>query len=73
VKIQIYTMQTAEEARQVAALGVDHLGITPGEYGLPGEVDFATARAITDAVRGLAISVALTVDPNPDLIVRYKR
>ena len=62
MKIQIYTMQTVDEARAVAALGVDHVGVTPSDSGLPGEVNFTTARAIVDAVRNLAVSVALSVD-----------
>jgi phosphoribosylanthranilate isomerase len=62
VKVQIYTMQTPDEARAVARLGVDHVGITPADRGLPGEVDFATARAICDAVGGAAVKVALSVE-----------
>ncbi len=42
MKTQIYTMQTADEARAVVALGVDHIGITPANLGLPGEVDLLT-------------------------------
>ncbi|KAA3648080.1 MAG: phosphoribosylanthranilate isomerase [Chloroflexi bacterium] len=62
MKIQIYTMQSLEEALATIAAGVDHIGITPGEYGLPGEVDFDTARAIVTMVGDDAVSVALTVD-----------
>lgn len=68
MKIQIYTMQTIAEAQAVVALGVDHIGITPGNYGLPGEVDFATAGAIVDAVGNSAVSVALSVESNLDAI-----
>jgi len=68
MKIQIYTMQTIEEAKAVAALGVDHVGITPSDIGLPGEVDFATARGIADSVRGSVVSVALSVESNLDAI-----
>lgn len=67
--IQIYTMQTPEEALAIAGLGVNHIGITPGSYGLPGEVDFPTARAIAQAVKGRATSVALTVDNDLSAIV----
>lgn len=70
MKIQIYTMQTADEARAVVALGVDHVGVTPSDSGLPGEVSFATARAIVDAVRNLAVSVALSVDSDLEAIER---
>lgn len=70
MKIQIYTMQTVDEARAVAALGVDHVGVTPSDSGLPGEVNFTTARAIADAVRNLAVSVALSVDSDLAAIER---
>ena len=68
MKIQIYTMQTIKEALAVAALGVDHIGVTPSNLGLPGEVDFTTARAIVGAVGDLAVSVALSVESNLDEI-----
>ncbi len=68
MKIQIYTMQTPEEALAVIATGVDHVGITPGSYGLPGEVDFQTARKIVDTVGESAVSVALTVDTDLEII-----
>jgi phosphoribosylanthranilate isomerase len=68
VIIQIYTVQSPAEARALAALGVDHLGVTPGQRGLPGEVDLATARAIVEALDGAATSLALSVDSDPDAI-----
>ena len=68
VRIQIYTMQSIDEAKAVIALGVDHVGITPSNLGLPGEVDLPTARAIVDAVGNSAISVALTVESDLDVI-----
>lgn len=39
VSIQIYTMQSVAEAKAVACLGVDHVGVTPSNRGLPGEVE----------------------------------
>ncbi len=66
--VQIYTMQTPDEARAVAGLGVNHVGITPSALGLPGEVDLPTARAIAEAVRGMATTVALSVDEDLDAI-----
>lgn len=68
VRIQIYTMQTIDEALAVVELGVDHIGVTPGNSGLPGEVDFVTARAIVDAVGNSAVSVALSVESYLDAI-----
>jgi phosphoribosylanthranilate isomerase len=61
-------MQTIEEALAVVALGVDHIGVTPSNLGLPGEVDFARARAIVDSVGSSAVSVALSVESNLDAI-----
>ncbi len=69
MKIQIYTMQSVEEALAVIAEGVDHVGITPSDIGLPGEVDVHTARAIVEAVVDAAVSVALSVESNLDAIV----
>ncbi len=73
MKVQIYTMQSVEEALQVAALGVDHLGLTPSQIGLPGEIDFWTAREIVEAVDGNAVCVALTVETEEKEIIRMVR
>ena len=59
---QIYTMQSVAEAEAVVALGVDQIGLTPADLGLPGEIDFTAARQIRDAVHGKAVVVALSVD-----------
>jgi phosphoribosylanthranilate isomerase len=66
---QIYTMQTPGEALAVIAAGVDHVGITPSQIGLPGEVDLAQARAIMAAVDGRAVGVALSVETDIDAII----
>ncbi|MFP3915834.1 MAG: phosphoribosylanthranilate isomerase [Actinomycetota bacterium] len=63
--VQVYTVQSAEEARAVAGLGVDHVGVTISERGLPGEVDLAAGREIVAALEGMASSVALTVETDP--------
>jgi phosphoribosylanthranilate isomerase len=73
MKIQIYTMQTPEEAQAVVDLGVDHIGITPADRGLPGEIDFDTARAICAAVGSRAVKVALSVEADPDAITAMVR
>lgn len=73
MKVQIYTMQSVEEALQVAALGVDHLGLTPSQIGLPGEIDFWTAREIVEALDGTALCVALTVETEEKEIIRMAR
>jgi len=70
LKVQIYTMQSVQEALDIAALGVDHLGLTPSYIGLPGEIDFQTAREIVEAVGNSAICVALTVESEIREILR---
>ena len=62
-------MQSVEEALAVIAQGVDHVGITPSNIGLPGEVDFDIARAIVEAVDNAAVTVALSVESELDAIV----
>jgi len=66
--IQIYTMQTVAEALAVAQLGVDRIGVTPSERGLPGEISAAASREIADAVRGAATVSALTVESDVEQI-----
>lgn len=73
VRVQIYTMQSVAEARAVAALGVDHVGVTPATQGLPGEIGFELAAEICDALKGAATSVALTVDADVAAIERMVR
>jgi phosphoribosylanthranilate isomerase len=68
VIVQLYTMQSVEEALACADAGADHLGLTPIE-GLPGEISFETMRTIVEAVGGRARCVALTVQTDPDAIV----
>jgi phosphoribosylanthranilate isomerase len=70
---QIYTMQSVDEALAVAAAGVDYIGVTPSNRGLPGEIDIATARAIVDALEGRAVRVALSVDGDPAAILEMVR
>lgn len=60
--VQVYTAQTPDEARAVAGLGVDHVGVTIADRGLPGEVSLARGKEIVESLRGVATSVALTVD-----------
>jgi phosphoribosylanthranilate isomerase len=67
--VQIYTIQTPEEAVAVANLGVDHMGVTPANRGLPGEIDLPTTRAIFAAVGDRVKKVALSVEENLDDIV----
>ena len=62
-------MQSVAEARAVAAIGIDRIGVTPAERGLPGEIPLALASAIADAVRDSATVCALSVDTDLDTIL----
>lgn len=67
---QIYTMQSLEEARAIIKAGIDHIGITPGENNLPGEVSYEEAYRIFQAVKGQVTRAALTVSTDIDEIVK---
>lgn len=69
MRVQIYTMQSVDEAEAVVNLGADHVGMTPSDIGLPGEIDIPTAQAIMAQVKGKATVVGITVDSNLDAIV----
>jgi phosphoribosylanthranilate isomerase len=69
VIVQLYTMQSPEEALACVAAGADHIGLTPPQ-GLPGELpSLAAMRDIVVAVGDRARCVALTVDLDPARIV----
>jgi len=62
VRVQVYTMQSVDEALAVAGLGVDHVGVTPAATGLPGEIALDLAKDICASLGGIATSVALSVE-----------
>ena len=68
MKVQIYTLQSVEEALEVVSVGVDNIGITPASIGLPGEISYETAKDICEKVES-ATKVALSVSGNIDEIV----
>jgi phosphoribosylanthranilate isomerase len=73
VIVQLYTMQSAEEALACVAAGADHVGITPPQ-GLPGELPSLEAmREIVDAVGDRARVVALTVSMDPEFVLALVR
>jgi phosphoribosylanthranilate isomerase len=73
MKVQIYTVQSADEAVAVAGAGVDHVGVTPSDRGLPGQVTSETAAEVCAALDGVATSVALTVETDLDVIAGVVR
>ncbi|MBI9104532.1 MAG: phosphoribosylanthranilate isomerase [Spirochaetales bacterium] len=66
---QIYTMQSLEEARAIIDAGVDHIGITPGENNLPGEISYKDAFEIFQAVKGEITRIAITVSTDIEEII----
>ncbi len=67
--VQIYTVQSPEEGLSLANLGVDHIGITPSQHGLPGEISNEYAAEIFSVIGDKAVKVALTVDADLNEIV----
>jgi phosphoribosylanthranilate isomerase len=68
MKVQIYTLQSVEEAREVASIGVHNIGLTPASIGLPGEISYEIAKSICDDVKN-ATKVALSVSNNIEEII----
>lgn len=68
--IQIYTSQSAEEAVALAERGVDHVGLTPTTVGLPGQISEEVAAEAARALKGVAKSVALSVETDLAEIAR---
>jgi len=68
MKVQIYTLQSVEEALEVVSVGVHNIGITPASIGLPGEISYEVARDICKKVDD-ATKVALSVSSNIDEII----
>ncbi len=69
--VQIYAVTSITDALKLVELGVDQVGFVAGDYGeVYGELTFAEARAIADALRGLAVSSALTMSTDIAEIVR---
>ena len=66
--VQIYTLQSVEEAIEVISVGVDNIGITPASIGLPGEISYETAKDICKKVEG-GTKDALSVSSNIDEII----
>jgi len=58
---QIYETQTPEEARQLEALGVDHVGVLVGKGAFPRETGYAATRGIfAPLVRARKVALTLS-------------
>jgi phosphoribosylanthranilate isomerase len=69
--IQIYAFTKPEEAAAAAHMGVDQIGFVAGKYDLvPGELTFAEARALVEALPEGTTSSAITMSTDTDEILR---
>jgi phosphoribosylanthranilate isomerase len=71
--VQIYEVQTPEEALALAGLGVDHIGVLVGDGAFPRELSTARTRAIFAAVPPGTKRVALSLSANPEDVARVAR
>ncbi len=68
---QIYAATSVADALKMVELGVEQVGFVAGDYGeVHGELTFAQAREIVDALRGRATSSALTMSTKISEIAR---
>ena len=71
--VQIFEVQSPQEAAALCALGVDHIGVLVGDGAFPRELPAATARAIFAAVPPPAKCVALSLSAAPMELERVAR
>jgi len=68
--VQIYEVTTLAEARDLAAIGVDHIGVLVGDGSFPREQTIENAREIFAAIPAESKASALSLSDDVDLIVR---
>src|SRR3981189_1829248 len=71
--VQIYKVQTPEEARALTRLGVDHIGVLVGDGAFPRELSIAQSSAIFAAVPAGKKRVALSLSADPEEVARVAR
>lgn len=70
---QIYEVSTADEARAISAIGVDHIGILVGDGQFPREQSLAAAREIAAAIAPPSRFIALFLSDDIGFIVEWAR
>jgi phosphoribosylanthranilate isomerase len=68
--VQIFEVQTSEEAAELARLGVDHIGVLVGDGAFARELSVAQTKAIFAAVPAGHKRVALSLSANFDEVAR---
>jgi phosphoribosylanthranilate isomerase len=72
--VQIYAATSVQSALSMVNFGVDQIGFVVGLYGeVHAELSFDEAQDIVEALRGRAVSSALTMSTDPDEILRMAR
>lgn len=70
---QIYEVSTAQEAAEISAIGVDHVGVLVGDGSFPREQSLASAIQIASSIRPPARLCALFLSPDVAFIARCLR
>ena len=68
--VQIFEVQTPEEAAALVRLGVDHIGVLVGDGAFPRELSVASTNAIFAVVPAGRKRVALSLSPNLKEVAR---
>ena len=68
--VQIFEVQTPEEAAALVRLGVDHIGVLVGDGAFPRELSVASTNAIFAVVPAGRKRVALSLSPNLEEVAR---
>ena len=68
--VQIFEVQTPEEAASLARLGVDHIGVLVGGGSFPRELSIAQAQTIFAAVPAAKKRVALSLSADLEQVIR---
>jgi phosphoribosylanthranilate isomerase len=71
--VQIYEVQTPEEAVALVRLGVDHIGVLVGDGVFPRELSIAQTNQIFAAVPAGKKRVALSLSADPEAVARVAR
>jgi len=61
---QIYEVRNPDEARQLVAVGVDHIGVLVGDGEFPRELNLETAKKVFKAVLPPTKRIALSLSRN---------
>jgi phosphoribosylanthranilate isomerase len=68
--VQIFEVQTPEEAAALVRVGVDHIGVLVGDGAFPRELSITQTKAIFAAVPAGHKRVALSLSPNLEEVAR---